>query len=69
MIRRPRSLSHQLWITMFALSAAMLALLGWSFLYLDPGTPSYVIAQFTAIVLVAMVVGTGVALFSGWTPF
>ncbi|WP_263019695.1 hypothetical protein [Natronobiforma cellulositropha] len=54
---------------MFALSAAMLALLGWSFLYLDPGTPSYVIAQFTAIVLVAMVVGTGVALFSGWTPF
>lgn len=54
---------------MFSLSIAMLALLGWSFLHLEPGTPSYVISQVSAIVLATTALGTGIALFSNWRPF
>lgn len=66
---RPSSFSQQLWLWMFTLSVAMLLLLGWSFLYLEPGTPSYVIGQVSAIGLVATFVGTLLALRSGWQPF
>lgn len=54
---------------MFSLSIAMLALLAWSFLYLEPGTASYVISQVGAIVLTTTAVGTGIVLFSNWRPF
>lgn len=54
---------------MFTLSVAMLLLLGWSFLHLEPGTPSYVIGQVGAIGLGVTLVGTLIALVSGWQPF
>ena len=69
MARRPSSFSHQLWLSILALSLVMLLLLGWSFIYLEPGTPSYVIAQVSAVVVVSTIVGTLLALFSGWQPF
>lgn len=67
--RQPSSFSQQLWLWMFTLSITFLLLLGWAFLYLEPGTPSYVIGQVSAIVLSVTVVGTGIALYSDWEPF
>ncbi len=69
MTRRPSSLSHQLWLSILAVSIAMLLLLGWSFIYLEPGTPSYVIGQVSAAVVVAVILGTLLALSSNWVPF
>ncbi|WP_247004268.1 hypothetical protein [Halosolutus gelatinilyticus] len=66
---RSSSFSNQLWIWLLALSTAMLLLLGWSFLYLEPETASYVIGQVSAIVLVVTILGTLVALRSDWEPF
>lgn len=66
---RPSSFSHQLWLWLFTASATLLLVLGWSFLYLEPGTPSYVIGQVSAIVLGTTAIGTGIALFSDWQPF
>jgi len=54
---------------MFAVSLVFLLLLGWSFLYLEPGTPSYVIGQVSAVSLAATLVGSIIALRSGWEPF
>lgn len=69
MARRPSSLSHQIWLSILAVSIAMLLLLGWSFLYLEPGTPSYVIGQVSAVVVVVTILGTLLALISDWVPF
>ncbi|SDK55249.1 hypothetical protein [Natronorubrum texcoconense] len=66
---RASSFSSQLWIWMLAFSTALLLLLGWSFLHLEPGTPSYVIGQVSAIVLSLTILGTLVALLSDWEPF
>ena len=54
---------------MLGVSAGMLLLLGWSFLYIEPGSPSYVIGQISAVVLGVTIIGTLAALYSGWTPF
>ncbi|WP_148263648.1 hypothetical protein [Halopiger xanaduensis] len=67
--RQPSSYSQQLWLWMFTLSVGFLLLLGWSFLYLEPGTASYVIGQVSAAVLAVTAVGTGIALYSDWEPF
>lgn len=69
MARRPRSHSQQLWVTIIAVSSGLLVLLGWSFLYLEPNTPSYVIGQVSAVVLGVTIVGVAIALYSGWSPF
>ncbi|MFC6906624.1 hypothetical protein [Halalkalicoccus tibetensis] len=69
MARRPSSLSHQIWLSILAVSIAMLLLLGWSFLHLEPGTPSYVIGQVSAVVVVVTILGTLLALTSDWVPF
>ncbi|UPM44199.1 hypothetical protein [Halocatena salina] len=69
MSHRPSSLSHQLWLSIFAVSVAMLLLLGWSFIYLEPGTPSYVIGQVSAAIVIVTTLGTLIALSSDWAPF
>lgn len=69
MARRPSSLSHQLWLSILAISITMLLLLGWSFIYLEPGTPSYVIGQVSITVIVVVILGTLLALSSNWAPF
>lgn len=69
MARSPASLSQQLWLSLLAVSVAMLALLGWSFLYLESGTAAYAIGQVSAIVVGMTLVGSLLALLSGWKPF
>ncbi|MFC4990295.1 hypothetical protein [Saliphagus infecundisoli] len=69
MARSPASMSQQLWMSLLAVSAAMLALLGWSFLHLEPGTSSYAIGQVSAIIVGTTLVGSLLALLSGWKPF
>lgn len=69
MSRQPSSQSQQLWVVLFTTSVAMLVLLGWSFLYIEAGTASYVIGQVTAVVLVVTALGSGVVLRTGWEPF
>lgn len=69
MARSPASMSQQLWMTLLAVSAAMLALLAWSFLHLEPGSASYAIGQVSTIVVSVTIVGSLLALLSGWKPF
>lgn len=69
MRRRPSSHSQQLWLSILTVNVALLLLLGWAFLYLEPATPSYVIGQVSAVVLGVTVVGVLIALFSDWTPY
>jgi hypothetical protein len=69
MARRPRSHSQQLWLSILAVNSGLLLLLGWAFLYLDPGTPSYIIGQVSAVVLGVTILGVVVVLYSSWTPF
>lgn len=69
MARQPSSFSQQLWFSVLAGDVALLLLLGWSFLHLEPGTPSYVIGQVSLVPLVATLVGVLVVLYSGWEPF
>ncbi|WP_459807958.1 hypothetical protein [Halopiger thermotolerans] len=66
---QPSSFSQQIWLWMFALSVTFLLVLGWAFLHLEPGTPSYVIGQVSAIALSVTAVGTGLVLYSDWQPF
>ena len=44
-------------------------LLGFSLLYLEPGTGSYVIATITSIPIVLTFVASMVILYTGWDPF
>lgn len=69
MDRRPSSHSQQLWLSILAVDIALLLLLGWAFLYLDPSTPSYVIGQVSAVMLGVTLVGVLLALYSDWAPF
>lgn len=69
MERRPSSHSEQLWLSILAVDIVLLLLLGWSFLYLEPSSPSYVIGQVSAAVLGLTIVGVLLALYSDWTPF
>lgn len=69
MERRPSSHSQQLWLSILAIDIVLLLLLGWSFLYLEPATPSYVIGQVSAIMLGVTIVGVLIALYSDWAPF
>ena len=69
MARRPTSFSQQLWLAIFFINVMMLLLLGWSFIYLEPGTPSYVIGQVSLIVVSVTILGSLTALYSGWEPF
>lgn len=68
MARRPSSFSRQLWLAVFFLNLTMALMLGWSFLYLEPGTPSYVIGQVSAAIVLTTLVGSLLALYSGWEP-
>lgn len=69
MERRPSSHSQQLWLSILAIDIVLLLLLGWSFLYLEPATPSYVIGQVSTIMLGVTIVGVLIALYSDWAPF
>lgn len=53
---------------MFAFQATFLALTLLSFLFLTPGTPSYVIAQLTLIVLLVSLALFGFVLYREWNP-
>lgn len=46
-----------------------LLLLGFSFLYLEPGTGSYVAAQVTLVPTVLTFVAAVAVLYTGWDPF
>lgn len=55
--------------TVVALDILFLLLLGFSFVYLEPGTGSYVTAQLTLIPTVLTLVGGLAVLYTGWDPF
>lgn len=46
-----------------------LLLLGFSFLYLEPGTGPYVIAVLTLIPVILSLVASVAVIYTGWDPF
>ncbi|WP_423747503.1 hypothetical protein V5735_23370 (plasmid) [Haladaptatus sp. SPP-AMP-3] len=55
--------------TVLGIDILFLLLLGFSFLYLEPGTGSYVTATVTLIPIVFTFVMSVVVLYTGWEPF
>lgn len=48
---------------------AFLLLLGFSFLYIEPGSGPYVVALLTLVPIVLTLVMSVVVLYTGWEPF
>ncbi|MCO8244808.1 MULTISPECIES: hypothetical protein [unclassified Haladaptatus] len=55
--------------TVLGIDILFLLLLGFSFLYLEPGTGPYVTATVTLIPIVFTFVMSVVVLYTGWEPF
>lgn len=55
--------------TVIGIDVLFLLLLGFSFLYLDPGSRSYVIAQITLVPILLTFVASLVVLYTEWDPF
>lgn len=55
--------------TILGIDVLFLLLLGFSFLYLEPGSRSYVMAQFTLIPIVLTFLASVVLLYTEWDPF
>lgn len=57
------------WRAFFVFSVVLLALLGLSIPYIEPGTPSFVVALLSLGMLVVMLVGSSVFIYLDWDPF
>lgn len=55
--------------TILGIDILFLLLLGFSFLYLEPGSGSYVVAQLTLVPVVLTFAASAVVLYTGWDPF
>ncbi|RDI69861.1 hypothetical protein [Halopelagius longus] len=55
--------------TVLGIDVLFLLLLGFSFLYLDPGTRSYVMAQLTLIPVALTFLASVVLIYTQWDPF
>ncbi|GAA0237691.1 hypothetical protein ACFFQF_27930 [Haladaptatus pallidirubidus] len=55
--------------TIVGIDILFLLLLGFSFLYLEPGSGSYVTATITLVPIVLTFVGGVLILYTGWEPF
>ena len=58
-----------MWLTIFVLGVSLLIPLVWSFFYLEPGSASYLIAQFNLILLILLIVSSAVLIYIEWEPF
>ena len=61
--------SGQIWFTLVAADIGLLLLLAWSFLYIEKGTASYIVAQLSAIILFVTLAGLSTVIYVGWEPF
>lgn len=55
--------------TVLGMNVLFLLLLGFSFLFLEPGSDSWVTAQMTLVPVVLGLVASIVVLYTGWEPF
>ncbi|RKD89201.1 hypothetical protein [Halopiger aswanensis] len=54
---------------LFGIDVLFLLLLGFSFLYIEPGTGPFVVATLTLVPIGLTLVGSLVVLYTGWEPF
>lgn len=55
--------------TIIGVDLLFLLLLGFSFLYIEPGTGTYVIALVTVVPIALTFAASVVILYTGWDPF
>lgn len=55
--------------TIVGIDVFFLILLGFSFLNLEPGTKSYVVAQITLVPVLLTLIASVLILYTEWTPF
>lgn len=55
--------------TIIGVDILFLLLLGFSFLYVEPGTKSYVVGQITLFPIAATFLASVVVLYFDWAPF
>ncbi|WP_207592359.1 hypothetical protein [Halomontanus rarus] len=55
--------------TIVGVDILVLLLLGFTFLFVDPGTGSFVVATLTLVPTVLTLVGALAVLYTGWEPF
>lgn len=61
--------NNQPWSWLVAADLTLLILLTWSFIYIDTGSASYVIAQISVAILLVTIVGLTAIIYIGWEPF
>lgn len=54
---------------LFGIDVLFLLLLGFSFIYIEPGTGPFVVATLTLVPIVLTLVGSLAVLYTGWEPF
>ncbi|QLG28828.1 hypothetical protein HUG10_15325 [Halorarum halophilum] len=54
--------------TILGIDILFLVLLGFCFLYLEPGSGSYVVAQLTLVPVALTFAASAVLLYTGWDP-
>lgn len=55
--------------TIIGLDVLFLLLLGFSFLFVEPGSAAFVVAVLTVPPIVLTLIGSAVVLYTGWDPF
>lgn len=55
--------------TVLSIDVFIFLLLGFSFIYLKPGSESYVVAQVTLIPIVLTFIACIALIYTGWDPF
>ncbi|AEH38980.1 hypothetical protein [Halopiger xanaduensis] len=54
---------------LFGIDVLFLLLLGFSFIYIEPGTGPFVVATLTLVPIGLTLVGSLIVLYTGWEPF
>ena len=62
-------LSKQIWTAFLAIYVTLLLMLAWSFLYIEPGTATYVVAQMSAVMLIVSISVVLLLIYVDWNPF
>ena len=63
------SYSQDIFRLLFAFNLALLLLLGFSALFVAPGTPTFYVMIVATIIVLISLLGNGLVIYYNWTPF
>ena len=63
------STGRKIWGIMLMIAVTLLILQSVAFVYVEPGSATYVISVLTMLMLLATIIGTGLLIYFDWSPF